>query len=73
MASSRRLVEMSSQCGAGLSQASDGRLRNDRLKKRGDELTQNPPGTGRRQAAWAERGESSSSSTSGSSKRMISR
>ena len=58
-------------------QASDGRLGHDRLENRGDELAQQSPSRGAGQAASgkssAQRGESSSSSTSGSSRRMTKR
>ena len=63
---------MSSEGNARGSQAGEGRLREDGLQQRGDELAEQPPQPGTGQAA-AERGESSSSSTSGSSKRIISR
>ena len=53
--------------------AGDCRLRNDRLQQRSDKLSEQSPSAWSRQAASAKRGESSSSSTSGSSKRMISR
>ena len=48
------------------------RLREDSLAQRGEELAQPAPATGSGQTA-AGRGESSSASTSGSSKRIISR
>jgi len=63
---------MSSEGVARGSQASEGRLREDGLQQRGDELTEQPPPPRWGQAA-AERGESSSSSISGSSKRIINR
>jgi hypothetical protein len=63
---------MSSEGVARGSQASQGRLREDGLQQRGDELTEQPPLPRSGQAA-AERGESSSSSISGSSKRIINR
>ena len=51
----------------------EGRLRNDGLEQCGDELAQQAPSTGSGQAASAQRGESSSSSMSGSSRRIIRR
>ncbi len=54
------------------SQSTDGRLREDGLPQCRQELAEQPPAAGSGQAA-AERGESSNSSISGSSKRIISR
>ncbi len=57
---------------AAVSQAGEVGLRQDGLAQGGDELAQEPPQLGSGQAA-AERGESPSSSISGSSKRIIKR
>jgi len=54
------------------SQSINGRLREDGLQQRSQELAEQPPAAGSGQAA-TERGESSNSSISGSSKRIISR
>jgi hypothetical protein len=43
-------------------------LRHDRLQQRLEQLAQQPPETGAGQAAQAQRGESSSASTDGSSR-----
>jgi hypothetical protein len=63
---------MAPEAPASASEAGDGRLRMDGLEQCGEELTEQPPSAGRGQAR-AERGESSSSSTSGSSSRIINR
>jgi len=68
---------MSAERGDAASKTWEGWLGHDRLDERGDELPQQAPGARAGQAARvrpsAERGESSSSSTSGSSRRMINR
>ena len=58
---------------AALPQAGERRLGYDGLKESGNELAHQPPEAGPRQAACAERGESSSASTSGSSSKIIKR
>jgi hypothetical protein len=64
---------MSSEfCFAG-SDGVDDRLRKDSLAQRGDELGEQAPAAGWRQAAIAQRGESSSSSINGSSSKMVRR
>jgi hypothetical protein len=64
---------MSLESEAGSAQTCDRGLGNDGLEQGGDELTEHAPCARPCQAASAKRGESSSSSTSGSSRRMISR
>jgi|HubBroStandDraft_1064217.scaffolds.fasta_scaffold64040_2 hypothetical protein len=68
---------MTVQSRQAVSQAGDGRLGHDRLQQRGDELAQQAPSLRPGQAARgklsAQRGESPSPSTSGSSRRMIKR
>lgn len=64
---------MAGEFQSGRSQTVDGRLRDDCLQNRGEQLAQHAPSARPGQAVIAQRGESSSSSTSGSSKRMISR
>lgn len=63
---------MSLETPAGASEAGDAGLRDNGLQQGGNELAEQAPGAGPGQAA-AKRGESSSSSMSGSSKRIISR
>ena len=68
---------MTVQSRQAVSQASEGRLGHDRLQQGSDELAQQAPGLRPGQAARgelsAQRGKSSSPSTSGSSRRMIKR
>ena len=68
---------MSAQSLQATLEASEGRLGHDRLQQRSDELAQQAPGLRAGQAARAkpsaQRGECSSPSTSGSSRRMIKR
>jgi hypothetical protein len=68
---------MTVQSRQAVSQASEGRLGHDRLQQGSDELAQQAPSLRPGQAARgrlsAQRGESSSPSTSGSSRRMIKR
>ena len=63
---------MSPEASSGAFEAGECRLREDGLAQGGEELAQQAPAAGSGQAA-AERGEASSASTSGSSKRIISR
>jgi len=65
-------VEVSFEAVFGGLQVGDGGLWDDRLAQGGGELAQHAPSAGVGQAV-AERGESSSASTSGSSKRIIRR
>ena len=67
---------MAVQSGQAVSQASEGRLGHDRLQQGSDELAQQapvPPGQAARGRLSAQREESSTLSTSGSSRRMIKR
>jgi hypothetical protein len=64
---------MSSEARLTSPQAIDRRLREDGLEEDGDELVEETPGCGSGQAAAAKRGESSNSSMSGSSRRMMRR
>ena len=68
---------MSAQRHQAAPQASEGRLGHDRLQQGGDELAQQAPrvwpGQAARAKPSAQRGESSSPSMSGSSRRMIKR
>jgi hypothetical protein len=66
-------MEMSSQFEPSLAQIGDGRLGNDGLEECGGKLEQQSPSARTRQAAIAERGESSNASTSGSSNKIIRR
>lgn len=70
---SGRLAQVSSERSAMLPQAGECGLWKDGLEQRGDELAQQAPEAGPRQAACAERGESSNASTSGSSSKIINR
>ena len=63
---------MSPEAPSGAFEAGERRLREDSLAQGGEELAQQAPAAGSGQAA-AKRGEASSASTSGSSKRIISR
>lgn len=64
---------MPSQTTLAASQGFQGGLRHDGLHETGDELAQQAPGAGPCQAALGRRGETSSASTSGSSRRMARR
>ena len=64
---------MSAEPGFTSPQASEAGLRDDGLEEGGGELAQQAPRSGAGQAAVAQRGESSSSSTRGSSSGMASR
>ena len=68
---------MAAESRQAVSQASEGRLGHDRLQQGSDELAQQAPSLRPGQAARgtlsSQRGESSSPSTSGSSRRMIKR
>lgn len=70
---SPRFVEVSSQGVSGAPEAGEARLWNDGVEERSDELARQAPEAGTGQAAVAQRGESSSSSMMGSSKRIIKR
>lgn len=73
MASSRWLIQMSSEAFFEQDQTGDGRGRNNCVAQDRDELAQQAPRGGLRQAALAQWGESSNASTSGSSNRIIKR
>ena len=73
IAPSRWLAEMSSQGCLGAPQGCQGGLRKNGLEQGGDQLDQEAPGAWAGQAALAQRGESSSSSINGSSRRIIKR
>jgi hypothetical protein len=68
---------MAAESREAVSQASEGRLGHDRLQQGSDELAQQAPslrlGQAARSTLLSQRGESSSPSTSGSSRRMIKR
>ena len=72
LALSGRLMQMSPEAPSGAFEAGECRLREDGVVQCGDALAQQSPAAGSGQAA-AKRGEASSASTSGSSKRIISR
>lgn len=66
-------MEMTVEARFAVAEASEGRLRDDGLAQRRGELTEQAPGAGTGQAAAAQRGESSNSSMSGSSRRAAKR
>ncbi len=70
---SSSFVEAFSDLGIGFAQEIEGGLRADGVEEGFDELAKGAPCAGARQAACAQCGESSSSSTNGSSKRMNSK
>ena len=66
-------MEISPERSPAPAQAANGRLWDDCLQQRGNELLQDAPSAKRSQAASAQWGESSNSRTSGSSSRIIKR
>jgi hypothetical protein len=66
-------MEMAGEGVAHQAQAGEAWLGNDGLEERSDELSGEAPEAGAGQAAFAERGESSSSSMMGSSRRIMRR